>query len=260
MLKFAIIAAVLSLLLGGFGFTQLSRHPQTAFACSIALPERSIDMLAGQADAVALFEVRAAGGPENNAPVVTRENSRPNAPIQSFDLTGYGASVHVIDIYSGSLPVDFELDQGRRREMERGLRQQEAGFASPCPLNLFATRFVTGGRYVALLDKDGAAVSTILAYRVDGDQAVVADKFAQVGEGPEPLLVSKTLFQRYLPTILARAFDPDDDTRPASELGPYDPIWTTSAGEVPLDALINTIVAAQPPMIRPPETGEGLGD
>ena len=260
MLKFAIIAAVLSLLLGGFGITQLSRHPQTAYACSIALPERSIDMLAGQADAVALIEVRAAGGPENNAPVLTRENSRPNAPIQGFDLAGYGASVHVASIYSGSLPVDFELDQARRREMEAGLREQEAGFAFPCPLNFFATRFVTGGRYIALLNKDGTEVSTILAYRVDGDQALVADKFGQVGEGPEPLLVSKTLFQRYLPNFLARAFDPDDETRPASELGPYDPIWTTSAGEVPLDALVNTIVAAQPPTIRPPTAGEGSGE
>ena len=255
MLKFAITAAMLSLL-GVAGFTQLSRNSETAYACSVALPERSIDVLARQADAVALIDVRAAGGPENNAPASTLTPARQSAvPLGGFDLKGYGASVHVVDIYGGSLPADFELDGARRREMEAGLREQEAGFAFPCPLNFFATRYASGGRYVVLLDKDGQEISTILAYRINGDQAVVADKFPSVGEGPEPLLVSKSLFQRFLPAVLARAFDPGDESRPASELGPYGPIWTTSAGEVPLDALVKTIMAAQVPAIRPPATG-----
>jgi hypothetical protein len=170
-----------------------------AFACSIPLP--SVEEFATRSAAVAIVEVLAAGTSENAAaPLPLRAPASPPPSISPEqlqarltdlsngipDLVGYGASVEVIEVLSGSLP-SLDVDVARRRSLERGIRSQQqildearqglrdvrSVVRPPCPLDFGMARYETGQRYVVVLENEGYEWSTILRYRLEGQDLML---------------------------------------------------------------------------------------
>lgn len=201
---------------------------------------------------MALVEVIAAGDSINRAP----PRGTPATPLSAaaqghlFDLTGYGGRLRVVELISGSMPQEVDVDAGVRSGLEEGLRGIEAtGNVPPCRLDSFRTRYEPGGMYAALLIERDSGWQTQIAYRVSGEDALVTNDYSPGAVSP-PLTLGDELHETFLKGVDAKAEYPE-----GVETGPLGQVWMVTADRVPLSSLLDAMRAAHKASIQPPATG-----
>jgi hypothetical protein len=236
-----------------------------AFACTPG-PPFGLES-AATAETIAVVEVVEAGSSMNSAPTVTPTSALPVFPPSAdvsttatssavatatpytFDLSGYGATLRVVDVLvGGDVPEIIEAGREGRAFMEREVREREAYRGPPiifsdCPIEWNAHRWIAGARYLVFAGKaaDGGTAATF-RYRVEGDWLVLEQRPV---EDPlfhiEVLGLQEATYRRYFAGVPARI-----------ENG----IAIITADRVPLARVLDAVTALRGGReIAPPETG-----
>lgn len=154
---------------------------------------------AAMANTVALVEAVEAGSSVNAAPTVTPASAPsasptatsrtpadpPSPPVATatpytFDLSGYGATLRVVDVLMGDdVPPVIVAGQEGRAFMEREVRDRQAYRGPPiifsdCPIEWNAHRWQAGARYLIFASRSAdESVAVTFRYRIEDDSLVL---------------------------------------------------------------------------------------
>ncbi len=267
-----------------FGASGLPATPKSAFACTGPFDPYTLDEFATESDAVALVLVSSVMGATNRAPTVTptgtltpAPTSTPNAmsaesagpespesPGSRFDLSGFGASLHVTRALAGSMPVDLQVDEAGRRDLEQRLRVLESkGGLSSCPLST-PHHFFAAEQYVVFLKHLPEGWKTLMRFRLEGSDVTLFEDPSD--DENLPLYMSQRLYDSMPGLPAAEAVFASFDAPPLP------PTVRITASRIPLNSLDDAQFVARggtlaepstvaspgvPGKIRPPDTGSG---
>jgi hypothetical protein len=265
MLGRLILAAALVATLAGAALSGLLLSAPRAYACSIG--QITFDEAVREADAGAVVQVTAVGGPENKAPAQpAASDPRPPRPRPVFDLSGYGATLRLHELVFGTLPAQFEVDTEARASMERELRSIEAtGLVSPCPVGTAVARYVEGYYYLTLLEQTASGWSTYLTfnYRIDGSGSDLLTEPLFDGEKPWSIVLRRLELRRFFAALPAHRIYPQSpepsraDGLISTPVPADEEVWQLEA-RVPLEPMVQAIRALHSSArVRPPDTGSG---
>jgi hypothetical protein len=261
MIRSVTLVAVVAMALLAFG-SQMPRPVPVAEACGGAEPflEQTLD----EAALVAVVRVVDAGGPENAAPTLTptvtptptatpEAGETPVTPATATfvpptftppDLTGFSATVEIIDSHVGPASGRVRIDDDARRDLEESVRFLEAvgSVPPPCPLTMGKYPYREGAQYVVIATRrEGGGLNTVLRWEIEGDDVVLRRPTDEFGGNPL-LITSRQTYDGYFSGVQAHFFD-------GSAL--------VEADRVPLAAVsaaIEGLLGLTPP-VMPPETG-----
>lgn len=235
----------------------------TAVACGIG-PD-PIEAHITQAALIALVDVVDVDGPENHAPTIaatpsptatptiakvsfgtspvaataTPELNRTRVPY-TLNLTGFGATVNIVERYAGALSSPVDVDAADRARIERQLRYIEANpeLYPPCEPDILTSRFERGSRYLVIIeDMPASPLHATRAFPVVGDM---------VDTSSRGLEMSVATYERFFAPLPADAID-----------DPEDPRMYLTTDRVPLATFVRAIegIRAGNRPITPPSTG-----
>ncbi len=235
----------------------------TAVACGIG-PD-PIEAHITQAALIALVDVVDVGGSKNRAPTIVATPSPTATPtiarsffdtpparataspapvrtpfVYTLDLTGFGATVNIVERYAGALSSPVNVDAADRARIERQLRYLEAnpGVYPPCEPDILSVRFERGARYLVIIeDMPASPLHATRAFPVVGDM---------VDTSSRGLEMSVATYERFFAPLPADAID-----------DPEDPRMYLTTDRVPLATFVRAIegIRAGDIPITPPETG-----
>lgn len=238
-------------------------HPaEPVYACTGGVA--NLETFASRAGYVFLGDAITVGGSSNTAPAATPEATQtpippnpsatppppsptiPPAPIHvpAVNLTGIGATFHIVADYSRVGSQDLVIDNDIRGFVERGLRSAEAGtpLISNCALDAFVMRYTPGARYLVFAEGSGNGEPfATAAFRVTNEQ-IVFDDSGLMAANNGFLYMERATYDRYFARV------------PATELGADAAYFTT--GSVPLRDVLRAVADLRGDQsIAPPETG-----
>lgn len=185
-----------------------------AYACSGG--SSALEWYVDRTEYVVIVEPVSVGGPENTAPTLAPPATLfPAPPITatpgSFDLTGIGATLGVIESLLGIAPSQFDIDEPGREQTENQLRQMEAdpGFIHPCPPGFLVPRYEANQRYLVVAGywEGDDRLQTLLKYVVEGDNVLIGGSNDDYGW---QLLMTKPARNAYFPDFPFESFGEDE--------------------------------------------------
>ncbi len=105
--------------------------------------------------------------------------SPPHAPSpgytpEPFDLTGFGATLSVVQSYSGETPRQLDVDEISRGEVELAVREREAGVFTDCEPDHFAYHYSLGAQYLVFAaEHPELGLHTIVRYEISGTDLIL---------------------------------------------------------------------------------------
>ena len=157
----------------------------------------SIETLATGAQFIVVADAVSVGDNINRAPLNTPMFTPPTTPTaaprtssptppspphspssgytpEPFDLTGFGATLAVVQSYSSEAPRQLEVDKISRREVELAVREREAGALTDCAPDHFAHHYSRGSRYLVFAaEHPELGLHTIVRYEISGTDLIL---------------------------------------------------------------------------------------
>ena len=170
--------------------------------------------------------------------------SPPDAPFAPptastpFDVSGYGATLRVLNSYTGDVAGLVELDWVSRGYVERAAREQDGGLISSCAPGQFSYRYQAGQQYLVFAGEfEQLGLTTFARFQLDGTDVVVHD--------PDVTYFSMTAdtWRRFFTSVPYEPFENSAD-------------GNVTADRVPLASVLRAVAYLRnDPRIYPPDTG-----